>query len=269
MATLQTIHSFAVDRLNNTEFTNYLTRFRTLIPQKEEDDRPVIESLDLTGPSALGYTDEMLASFASELELLTDLVNKSYTSDETALMADNDKHRDELVVYFTSTISQMTKSPLAAQKAAAVSLYNQVKPYVGIYRLADQQETQQIIGLLVDMEKEPNKTNVATLGLTPVLQELKATNDEFIRLTEQRTANKMAASSDNSKTVRLRLIPLYEDMILLAQSYNIVQPTAETTAFVASLNSLIDETKARYNQRIGLAKANKDKKEPDDRPVIE
>nr|WP_165359872.1 hypothetical protein [Parabacteroides goldsteinii] len=55
MGTLQTINPFAVDRLNNTEFTNYLTRFRTLIPRKNEDDRPVIESADLTGPAALGY----------------------------------------------------------------------------------------------------------------------------------------------------------------------------------------------------------------------
>lgn len=267
MGTLQTIHSFAVDRLNNSEITNYFTRFQTLIPQKE-DDRPVINSIDLTGPAALGYTDEMLASFSKELDLLIDLVNKSYISDETALLADNDKHRDDLAVYFTSTISQMTNSPIAAQKTAAVSLYNQVKSYVGIYRLADQQETQQIIGLLVDMEKEPNKSNVAVLGLTSVLEELKSTNDEFIRLTDERTAYKLASSTENSKTVRLRMMPLYEDMILLAQSYNIVQPTAETTAFVASLNALIDETKARYNQRIGVVKAKKDKDEPDDRPEI-
>ena len=64
--------------------------------------------------------------------------------------------------------------------------------------------------------------------------------------------------------------PLYAEMLLLAQSYNIVQPTAETAAFVISVNALIDETKARYNQRIGIAKANKDKKKPgSDRPEIE
>ena len=36
-----------------------------------------------------------------------------------------------------------------------------------------------------------------------------------------------------------------------------------------SINALIDETKTRYNQRVGIAKANKNKKPEDDRPVIE
>ena len=271
METHSKIKEFAVSQLNNTEYANHMTRFQGLIPASGgEDDRPVIESNDLTGPLALGFSDELIKEFGDNLTLLTDLVNTSTISDETSQLRDVDAHRDECIVYFTSDISQRRKSPIAAQKNAAVSLYNAIKPYIGIYRLADQQETQQIIGLLVDMEKEPNKTNVATLGLTVVLEELKAANDEFIRLTEQRTAGKAASTTDNSKVVRLRMDPIYAEMLLLAQSYNIVQPTAETAAFVTSINALIDETKTRYNQRIGIAKANKDKKKPeDDRPVIE
>ncbi|WP_455639625.1 DUF6261 family protein [Parabacteroides sp.] len=270
METHQKIKGFAVSQLNNTEYANHMTRFQGLIPvEDDDDDRPVIESNDLTGPLALGFSAELIAEFGETLALLTDLVNVSTISDETSQLREVDAYRDECIVFFTSDISQKRKSPIAAQKNAAVSLYNVIKPYVGIGRLADQQETQQILGLLVDMEKEPNKTNVATLGLTAVLEELKAANDEFARLTEQRTANKAANAIDNSKVVRQRMEPIYEEMLLLAQSYNIVQPTAETTAFVTAVNALIDETKARYNQRIGIAKANKNKKEPDDRPVIE
>ena len=120
------------------------------------------------------------------------------------------------------------------------------------------------------MEKEPNKTNITTLGLTAVLEELKASNQRFIELTARRTEGRAAVAVGNSKAVRLRLTPLYEDMILLATSTNVINPTAETAAFVTSVNALIDETKARYNQRIGIAKANKDKKKPGgDRPEIE
>lgn len=273
MGTLAKIQDYFLGNLNNSEYANHLNRFRALFKKEENGggDRPEIESADsLISSSALGFSKETVTAFDIDLSLLDDLVNQSRTSDETALLADEDKHRDELIVYFTTNISQTRKSPVAAQKNAAISLYNQVKPYVGIYKLADQQETQQINGLLLDMEKEPNKTNITTLGLTAVLEELKASNQRFIELTARRTEGRAAVAVGNSKAVRLRLTPLYEDMILLATSTNVINPTAETAAFVTSVNALIDETKARYNQRIGIAKANKDKKKPGgDRPEIE
>lgn len=183
-------------------------------------------------------------------------------------MSEEDKNRCELLVYFTTTISQTRKSPIAAQKNAAISLYNQVKPYVGIYKLPDQQKSQQINGLLIDMGKEPNKTNLATLDLATVLEDLKASNQRFMALTAQRTENRAISAIDNGKMLRARLDPLYNDMVLLATATNVVKPTAETAAFVTSINALIDETKARYNQRVGIAKANKAKKKPaDDKPA--
>lgn len=268
METLVKIIDLSLGRLNNAEYANHMTRFFALIPQ-EQEDRPEVESAGLAGPAALGITTEQINTFKDELKLLTDVVNRSLVSDETALLAETDKQRDELVVYFTSTVRQMTKSPLQAQKDAAISLYNQVKVYVGIQKLPDQQETQQILGLLLDMAKEENKANVMLLGLSSILEELKTCNEAFIALTEQRTVNKISNSIDSGKVVRARMDQLYGDMTLLAQSYNIVQPTDETTAFVTALNALISETKVRYNQRVGIAKANKDKNVPDDRPEIE
>ena len=272
MGTITKIQPLSVERLNNSEYANYMNRFLALIPQDggDDDDRPVIESLSSGDSSSIGITNEQVVAFKTDLDLLDDLVNQSRISDETAMLAAEDKKRDDLVVYFISSISQMCKSPVPAQNAAALSLYNQVKPYKAVSRLADQQETQQIIGLLIDMEKEPNKTNVATLGLTTVLDELKASNQRFVELTAQRTENRAVATVENSKAVRARLDPLYDDMITMAAATNIIKPTAETAAFITSVNALIDETKTRYNQRVGIAKANKDKKKPeDDRPVIE
>ena len=141
MGTLIKIQEYFLGNLNNSEYANFLSRFRALFRKEEsgEDDRPVIESADsLVISSALGISDEMVTAFDTDLGLLDDLVNQSRTSDETALLVEEDKRRDDLVVYFTTTISQTRKSPIAAQKNAAISLYNQVKPYVGIYKLADQ-----------------------------------------------------------------------------------------------------------------------------------
>lgn len=271
MGTITKIQPLSIERLNTSEYANHMNRFLALIPQNggDDDDRPVIESLSSGGSSSVGITAEQVAAFKTNLDLLDDLVNQSRISDETAMLAAEDKKRDDLVVYFISSISQMCKSPIPAQNAAAVSLYNQVKPYKAVNRLADQQESQQIIGLLIDMEKEPNKTNVATLGLTAILDELKVSNQRFIELTAQRTESRIITAIDNSKVLRIRIDPLYDDMITMAEATNIINPTAETAAFVTSVNALISETKIRYNQRIGIAKANKNKKEPDDKPVVE
>lgn len=85
---------------------------------------------------------------------MTDLVNQSHISDETAQLLDLDKQRDDLVVYLTTSVSQMRKSPIEAQRTAAQTVYNIIKPYIGIYKSANQQETAQIQGLLLDLDKE-------------------------------------------------------------------------------------------------------------------
>ena len=59
METLARIIDLSLERLNNAEYANHMTRFLALIPVKQED-RPEIESVDLTGPAALGFTDEQM-----------------------------------------------------------------------------------------------------------------------------------------------------------------------------------------------------------------
>ena len=51
---------------------------------------------------------------------------------------------------FFNSIRNKKSSPVAAEKSAATSLYNVLKPYVGCYRSPSQQETVQIRGLLTD-----------------------------------------------------------------------------------------------------------------------
>ena len=192
---------------------------------------------------------------------MTDLVNQSRISDETALLLDLDKRRDDLVVYLTTTVSQMRKSPIEAQRAAAQTVYNIIKPYIGIYKSANQQETAQIQGLLLDLDKEGVPALIQTLGLKEIQDSLRAANDEYAKLTAQRTGNKAASIKEASAAVRLRMDDLYDDMTTIAFVQSVAAPTAETARFVNELNALIDETTALYNQRIGAAKAAAKKKE--------
>lgn len=258
MGTLIKIKSVSLTKMNNAEYVNFMQRTRALIDAQAEGEDPD-ENPDILiindAPNALGITQQQLTAFDADLALMKDLVNQSHISDETAQLLEVDKQRDSLVVYFTTSVTQATKSPVSSQKTAAQSLYNVVKPYVGIYKSANQQETQQIEGLLVDMDKEENKTKVETLGLKPVLEELRTVNKQYATLTAGRTSNKAMAIKDNSTTVRLRMDSLYDDMTTLAFVQSIAAPTTQTAAFVTNMNALIDEMTALYNLRIGVAKA--------------
>lgn len=261
MGTITKIKPIGLTKMNNAEYENFMSRFRALIPQ--DDDRPeIIRVLSVNNP--LGITEEQLSAFDTDQALLIDLVNQSRVSDETAQMLDLDKQRDDLVVYTTSSVTQMTKSPLPAQRSAAQTVYNIIKPYIGIYKSPNQQETAQIEGLLADLAKSGLPALIQTLGLTEVIAALGEANTQYATLTAQRTSNKAASIKENSTVVRLRMDALYDDMTTIAFVQSVANPTAETATFVNNLNALIAETSALYNQRIAAAK----KKPGNDRPEI-
>lgn len=248
-------------KLNNAEYTNFMNAFHRLAFAAGGSDSESPDEISLLANAPLGITDAQKAAFEKELALMTDLVNQSRVSDETALLLDLDKRRDDLVVYLTTSVSQMRKSPIEAQRTAAQTVYNIIKPYIGIYKSANQQETAQIQGLLLDLDKEGVPALIQTLGLKEIQDSLRAANDEYAKLTAQRTGNRAASIKEASAAVRLRMDDLYDDMTTIAFVQSVAAPTAETARFVSQLNALIDETTALYNQRVGVAKAAAKRKE--------
>lgn len=248
-------------KLNNAEYTNFMNAFHRLAFAAGGSDSESPDEISLLANAPLGITDAQKAAFEKELALMTDLVNQSRISDETALLLDLDKRRDDLVVYLTTSVSQMRKSPIEAQRTAAQTVYNIIKPYIGIYKSANQQETAQIQGLLLDLDKEGVPALIQTLGLKEIQDSLRAANDEYAKLTAQRTGNRAASIKEASAAVRLRMDDLYDDMTTIAFVQSVAAPTAETARFVSQLNALIDETTALYNQRVGVAKAAAKRKE--------
>lgn len=261
MGTYTKIKPAGLTKLNNAEYTNFMNSFYRLVSTTGGSGSGSPDEISLLTNAPLGITDAQKAAFEKELALMTDLVNQSRISDETALLLDLDKRRDDLVVYLTTSVSQMRKSPIEAQRAAAQTVYNIIKPYIGIYKSANQQETAQIQGLLLDLDKEGVPALIQTLGLKEIQDSLRAANDEYAKLTAQRTGNRAASIKEASANVRPRMDDLYDDMTTIAFVQSVAAPTADTARFVNELNALIDETTALYNQRIGAAKAAAKRKE--------
>lgn len=268
MEKITKVKDINITKLNNAEYRTFMARYGNLLAGGGGDSKSPDEiSFDPNDP--LGIPQELRTAFATDFALLTDAVNQSSASEETAQMSALDKERDDLLIFITSTITQMTKSPLAAQRTAAEKLYLPVKPYIGAARLANLQETAAIEGLLVDLDKAGMPEALAAINLTEVVAALKEKNKQYATLTEQRANAKADDPVESAKKIRLRMDEEYDEMSTYAFAQSVVKPTQETAAFINRLNALVDETNALYNQRIAQARAAAAKKQEGDKPATD
>ena len=268
MEKITKVKDINITKLNNAEYRTFMARYGNLLAGGGSDSESPDEiSFDPNDP--LGIPQEVRTAFAADFALLTDAVNQSSASEETAQMSALDKERDDLLIFITSTITQMTKSPLAAQRTAAEKLYLPVKPYIGAARLANLQETAAIEGLLVDLDKAGMPEALAAINLTEVVAALKEKNKQYATLTEQRANAKADDPVESAKKIRLRMDEEYDEMSTYAFAQSVVKPTQETAAFISRLNALVDETNALYNQRIAQARAAAAKKQEGDKPATD
>lgn len=268
MEKITKVNIIYLQRLNNAEYRTFMARYGNLLAGGGGDSESPDEiSFDPNDP--LGIPQELRTAFATDFALLTDAVNQSSASEETAQMSALDKERDDLLIFITSTITQMTKSPLAAQRTAAEKLYLPQKPYIGAARLANLQETAAIEGLLVDLDKAGMPEALAAINLTEVVAALKEKNKQYATLTEQRANAKADDPVESAKKIRLRMDEEYDEMSTYAFAQSVVKPTQETAAFISRLNALVDETNALYNQRIAQARAAAAKKQEGDKPATD
>ena len=274
MGKYKEIKKISLSSLNNAEYVDLMTGFCRLafppatVDEEDPDDGGSPGTVSLLaakaaeGNAELGISAEEQEAFEADLARLADMVeNAPKAADETAELKTNDERRDELVVYLTTTVRQQRNSPIQAIRDAANSLYNVVKPYIGIYDIPVRQETVKIDGMLIDLEKEDYPEKLATLGLTPVTVELREVNNRYRELSERRRDKKAANEKEQSAVIRLRLDDLYKDMTTIAFVQSVAHPTEETAAFISQLNTLIDETTNAYKTRVGIAEAEKKKEE--------
>ena len=253
MEKITKVKDINITKLNNAEYRTFMARYGNLLAGGGGDSESPDEiSFDPNDP--LGIPQELRTAFATDFALLTDAVNQSSASEETAQMSALDKERDDLLIFITSTITQMTKSPLAAQRTAAEKLYLPVKPYIGAARLANLQETAAIEGLLVDLDKAGMPEALAAINLTEVVAALKEKNKQYATLTEQRANAKADDPVESAKKIRLRMDEEYDEMSTYAFAQSVVKPTQETAAFINRLNG---SAVAKASDRPGVTRADR------------
>lgn len=247
MKTFTRINAVNLKKLNNAEFINFSQRFLKLIYKAKEGDTPA------TG-AALGMDPADVVKFEEDLSIMSDIVSYSRASDLTAEMAKEEKVRNDLVSYIITIVRISRISPEDSHKAASISLFKVIKPYIGCQRLPNQQSMVAINGLIIDLNKPENASRMRVLSLSDSLVALKLHNDNYINMVSERNEQLKIAQLEDSKVVRQRMCDLYDCMVNFAYAHSLSHPSELTAEFVLKLNGLIEEINALYNMRQAQSK---------------
>lgn len=189
-----------------------------------------------------GKASELVSNFkaavAAEDEALK-ISQKSLLTDEIA-KADSD--RDALYAGYKKTVEGFLAMPIADMAQAAKILSQHIKDYK--INTADQldKETGLLVNFISDLE-DKYAAQVAKLGLTAFVTNLKEANERVRTLTLQRTNEKIGITVGALKTARTASDDAYRALVKMVNALALVFGEKDYTAFIDYVNTEITHYK--------------------------
>lgn len=189
-----------------------------------------------------GKASELVSNFkaavAAEDEALK-ISQKSLLTDEIA-KADSD--RDALYAGYKKAVEGFLAMPIADMAQAAKILSQHIKDYK--INTADQldKETGLLVNFITDLE-DKYATQVAKLGLTAFVTNLKEANERVRTLTLQRTNEKIGITVGALKTARTASDDAYRALVKMVNAIALVFGEKDYTAFIDYVNTEVTHYK--------------------------
>ena len=189
-----------------------------------------------------GKASELVSNFkaavAAEDEALK-ISQKSLLTDEIA-KADSD--RDALYAGYKKAVEGFLAMPIADMAQAAKILSQHIKDYK--INTADQldKETGLLVNFISDLE-DKYAAQVAKLGLTAFVTNLKEANERVRTLTLQRTNEKIGITVGALKTARTVSDDAYRALVKMVNALALVFDEKDYTAFIDYVNTEITHYK--------------------------
>lgn len=189
-----------------------------------------------------GKASELVSNFkaavAAEDEALK-ISQKSLLTDEIA-QADSD--RDALYAGYKKAVEGFLAMPIADMAQAAKILSQHIKDYK--INTADQldKETGLLVNFISDLE-DKYAAQVAKLGLTAFVTNLKEANERVRTLTLQRTNEKISITVGALKTARTASDDAYRALVKMVNALTLVFGEKDYTAFIDYVNTEITHYK--------------------------
>ena len=148
----------------------------------------------------LHLSDELLKSWADCIDMETELNKVANATLHAEQMAALDRQRDTLLTNLFGVIRVQQKSPVQAVAESARKLNKALAVYLGIQSKAADAETAEVRGLLKDLERF--SAEMTALSLAPVMAELKAVNEKFQTIYNERQVKAVDEKLPALKEVR-------------------------------------------------------------------
>lgn len=224
---MKEIYDINIQRMNNGAHFTFVSN---ILARAEADTAVKGKAADQVNNLKAAVSAEDEALKISQKSLLTDEIAK----------ADND--RDALYAGYKKAVEGFLAMPIADMAQAAKILSQHIKDYK--INTADQldKETGLLVNFISDLE-DKYAAQVAKLGLTAFVTNLKEANERVRTLTLQRTNEKISITVGALKTARTASDDAYRALVKMVNALALVFGEKDYTAFIDYVNTEVTHYK--------------------------
>lgn len=224
---MKEIYDINIQRMNNGAHFTFVSN---ILARAEADTTVKGKASELVSNFKAAVTAEDEALKISQKSLLTDEIAKA------------DSDRDALYAGYKKAVEGFLAMPIADMAQAAKILYQHIKDYK--INTADQldKETGLLVNFISDLE-DKYAAQVAKLGLTAFVTNLKEANERVRTLTLQRTNEKISITVGALKTARTASDDAYRALVKMVNALALVFGEKDYTAFIDYVNTEITHYK--------------------------
>ena len=224
---MKEIYDINIQRMNNGAHFTFVSN---ILARAEADTAVKGKASELVSnfKAAVAAEDEALK--ISQKSLLTDDITKA------------DSDRDALYAGYKKAVEAFLAMPIADMAQAAKVLAQHIKDYK--INTADQldKETGLLVNFISDLE-DKYAAQVAKLGLTAFVTNLKEANERVRTLTLQRTNEKMGVTVGALKAARTASDTAYRALVKMVNALALVLGEKDYTAFIDYVNTEVTHYK--------------------------
>ena len=198
----------------------------------------------------LHLTDELLKSWGDCIDMETELNKVANATLHAEQMATLDRQRDTLLINLFGVIRVQQKSPVQAVAESARKLNKALAVYLGIQGKAADAETAEVRGLLKDLERF--SAEMTALSLAPVMAELKAVNEKFQTIYNERQVKAVDEKLPALKEVRAMTDAVFGVVCRYIEASYLLAATEDDRSpierLVDQINQEVDHFKTAHKQ---------------------
>ena len=224
---MKEIYDINIQRMNNGAHFTFVSN---ILARAEADTAVKEKASELVSNFKTAVSTEDEALKISQKSLLTDDITKA------------DSDRDALYAGYKKAVEGFLAMPIADMAQAAKILSQHIKDYK--INTADQldKETGLLVNFISDLE-DKYAAQVAKLGLTAFVTNLKEANERVRTLTLQRTNEKIGITVGALKAARTASDDAYRALVKMVNALALVYGEKDYTAFIDYANTEITHYK--------------------------